>query len=396
MKVKIVHIILSCFYKEGYGYQENILPAKHTELGFDTSIITYRGKDHILPDSIMQNDGVIHKYINSDGIPVYVLPSNHGLTTRIPFVRHFANSTKGLLTQLDILKPDIIFCHGIFKPDYRQIIKYKKRHPAIRLYVDNHADYYNTPITQNLQNLIFRKLFVIPIVKQTGKYAETIWGVTPWRVQYVRDIYSIPENKSALLVMGGDEKLIDWENRTTIRKEIRARYAIGPDAFVIIAGGKIDKTKNIHLLIDAVRELNSSNIYLLLFGSFDEEMKAYCEPKFNEHIINLGWIDAKNVYGYFHASDLACFPGTHSVLWEQACASGIPAIFRNWNGGMTHVDVGGNCILMTEITKQMLQFEIDKLISDSALYEKMKYIAQTNAREKFSYIEIAKRSIQID
>ena len=35
---KIVHVMIACFYKNGFGYQENILPEKHKELGFDVNI----------------------------------------------------------------------------------------------------------------------------------------------------------------------------------------------------------------------------------------------------------------------------------------------------------------------------------------------------------------------
>ena len=40
--MKIVHVIIANFYKEGYGYQENILPVKHIELGLDTYVVTIK------------------------------------------------------------------------------------------------------------------------------------------------------------------------------------------------------------------------------------------------------------------------------------------------------------------------------------------------------------------
>lgn len=42
--------------------------------------------------------------------------------------------------------------------------------------------------------------------QKIGKLAEKVWGVTPWRVVYQEKVYGIPKEKSALLVMGGDEK----------------------------------------------------------------------------------------------------------------------------------------------------------------------------------------------
>ena len=113
----------------------------------------------------------------------------------------------------------------------------------------------------------------------------------------------------------------------------------------------------------------------------------------NTNIKNLGWINADDAYGYFLASDFAVFPGTHSVLWEQACASGIPAMFKDWDGGFNHVDVGGNCILLKNISKESLKQEMLKVIEQKEVYESLKEIAMSKARLEFSYIEIAKRSI---
>jgi hypothetical protein len=43
----------------------------------------------------------------------------------------------------------------------------------------------------------------------------------------------------------------------------------------------------------------------------------------------LGWVPSEKVYNYFFAGDLAFFPGTHSVLWEQAVGIGLPCILKN-------------------------------------------------------------------
>ncbi|MFK1961527.1 hypothetical protein ACIXEH_11290 [Bacteroides fragilis] len=67
----------------------------------------------------------------------------------------------------------------------------------------------------------------------------------------------------------------------------------------------------------------------------------------NEKIHYVGWLSSEKTIEYFFASDLAVFPGTHSVLWEQAVGIGIPSIFKYWDG-MTHVDLGGNCLFLFE------------------------------------------------
>ena len=97
-------------------------------------------------------------------------------------------------------------------------------------------------------------------------------------------------------------------------------------------------------------------------------------------------------YNYFLAADLAVFPGTHSVLWEQACACGIPAVFRDWEG-MHHVDVGGNAIFLHEDSTEEIEQVLLDLYEHSEKIDKMRKIAQTKGIIEFSYREIARKSI---
>ncbi len=380
---KILHIILGCFYKEGFGYQENILPAKHVELGYEVHIITK------LNDEV---DG--SEYQNKDGIFVHALEPNNSILRKIPLLSLCTNKTKGVLKKIETISPDIIFIHGLQAKDNLAVYKYKKLHPNVKVYVDQHGDYYNMPI-KPMKNYLIQKLFFKRIAKRLEKISEKMWGVTPWRVDYLQKVYNVSPEKTGLLVMGGDEKMIDWENRATIRKEVREKHNIPEDAFLIITGGKIDKAKNIHLLIEAFNKMGRKDAHLIIFGNYNDEMEKACKPMFNERITDIGWLNSNNVYPYFLAADLAVFPGTHSVLWEQVCAAGLPAIFKDWDGGMNHVDVGGNCILLKNVTADIIKDAILNILENKNVYSKMKDIAETTGRKTFSYIEIAKKAIGI-
>ena len=336
--------MLDCFYKEGFGYQENILPAKHKAMGYDVHIVTYNKGG----DASYKGGEPPVTYTNCDGIPVHILANNPSILCRIPGIVGWIDSTLGLETLLEEIHPDIIFIHGICKHDNLHFVRYKDRHMEVSIYADNHSDYYNSPV-KTLQEKYNRYILGRYIGKRIGAVAEKVWGVTPWRVEYLKEVYGVPTDKVGLLVMGGDENAIKWEMRNTIRQTIRQRMNIPEDTFLIISGGKIDKAKNTHHLIEAVRKLSiTHNIQLLLFGKAEKDMVEYMSGVKDSGIHNIGWISPKETNDYYLASDLACFPGTHSVLWEQACACGLPAVFKDWNGGFAHVDIGGNCILLKD------------------------------------------------
>ena len=236
------------------------------------------------------------------------------------------------------------------------------------------------------------------IARKTARRDERLWGVTPWRVDYLLNVYKIPRNKVGLLVMGGDDNLIDFSRKEEYRERLCKELDFSTDDFILVTGGKIDRTKKTHLLVEAVKRL-PSYCKLVIFGSPDEEMEPYF-AQLSGKIRFIGWIPSDEVYRYFLASDLAVFPGTHSVLWEQSVACGLPGIFKHWPG-MDHVDVGGNAILLDEPEGEtkyidLLEQTISKLMDRNSDYEEMCRVAREKGVKEFSYREIARRAIAIE
>jgi len=382
--MKIVHICLACFYVDAMGYQENMLPKYHaqdhevyiitSDYAFDASGKTVRKKEK--------------EYINEYGIPVKVLEKSRRFG---PYSRY--NDYKDVYATLKDLQPDIIFCHGGQFVALMDVIRYCKHNRQIKLYIDQHADYYNTPVDTVKQRLSHYWIHGY-WMRKAARYAEKFWGVTPWRCEYLNDVYGIPKEKIDLLPMGGDDEKIRFDRQKEISLCIRERYDIAQDDFLIITGGKIDRAKNIDLLMKAVSNLDNEKIKLLVFGQPNDDMKAEIEKLAqNVHIRYIGWIPSDAVYDYYLASDLAFFPGTHSVLWEQACACGLPGIFKKWPG-MQHVDVGGNALFLEQDSTEEMQTVIRWLLEKPEVYQNMKQVAMDTAVGVFSYRDIARRSIE--
>lgn len=383
--MKIVHFCLAVPYIEGWGYQENILPKIHKEFGNEVFMVAAEYELNRERKKVKRQS---ERYINKDGINVIVLKESK----RYGYYSRF-NDFDGVGETLNEINPDVIFIHGGQFIALKDVIKYCKKNKNVRLYIDHHADYYNTPI--NTEKKLFVQRYIYGYwMRKAAKYASVFWGVTPWRCQYLKDIVKIPENKVSLLVMGGDDEKIHFENMPNLRDDIRKSMSIGKDDFVIVTGGKIDKAKNIHLLMQAVSEIEDKNIKLIVFGQAKEEMKDIVEKySKEENIYCLGWIDADKAYDYFLASDLAVFPGTHSVLWEQACACGIPGLFKDWEG-MHHMDVGGNVEFLQKDSAEEIKEKILKIYNNKEKYAEMKKIAVEKGISVFSYREIAKRAIE--
>ena len=385
---RILHMMLASFYIEGAGYQENLLSRYHKLMGLDVVIITNHNDWAKTPVSCEK------RYVNNDGVKVIILPTkpNRFKNKRLNVISNLLRKNYiGLYNCLEEINPEIIFVHGCQSFDNLEVVKYKHRHPEVKIFVDNHSDYYNTPVNTFRQKLISKIVFRY-VAKRLYAVCETFWGVTPWRVEYIRDVYGLPEEKTKLLVMGGDDTKIDFTQREAIRRRFRAKYDIGKDKKIVVTGGKIDITKNIHLLIKAVGPIE--NVRLVVFGKPTDDFKSDYEALLLKYpkVINIGWVDSSQVYDYFLSSDLVVFPGTHSVLWEQAVACGVPMVVKKWDG-MQHVNVGGNCKFIDDVTEENIKFQIVEIISDTSLYVTMKNVAENQARRQFLYSNIAKRAI---
>ena len=67
-------------------------------------------------------------------------------------------------------------------------------------------------------------------------------------------------------------------------------------------------------------------------------------------------------------------------------------ICKYWPG-TTHVDVGGNAIFLKQSTTDEIYQVLKKITEQSQLYRSMKQVAETKAKKQFSYMEIAKQSL---
>lgn len=388
---KILHVMLVNFYIEGAGYQENLLPKFHKLQGHEVYIVTNHNDWAKQPIFERQD------YTNQDGVNVTILSSR-----KMPKNKYFqiiagicSRKVLGFYKYLEKLKPEIVFVHGSQGVDNLDVVKYKLKNSFVRVFVDSHSDYYNTPI-KTISNRILYKCIFRYFAKRLYTVCDTFWGVTPWRVDYLRDVFDLPDEKTKLLVMGGDDSRIDYAHKDQIRVEFRSEHNISDNEYVIVTGGKIDRAKNIHLLIDALGEDN--NIRLAVFGKPSNDFKSEIDNLMRKYprVINVGWIDSSDVYKYFLAADLVFFPGTHSVLWEQAVACGTPLVVKMWEG-MQHVNIGGNCRFLEDVTVESIKSIVSEIFRDDATdYKKMKIIAEGKAREYFLYSNIAKRAIGND
>ncbi len=315
--MKIVHISES--YIEGWGYQENLLPLYQKRAGHDVVVIS--DNEHL---KYIQNKELAEKIAKRgneyeyDGIKIYKIITYLNTSSTSFFCR-------GLYKILKCEQPDMIFHHNVNCSTLPIAARYKRHHPQVRLYADNHADWINES-----KNKLWHTMYYDTLMPCTvwclGDMVDNYIGVSPLRCLYLNKVYRVPEKKVRFLPIGCDTA--GAEQVTESREELRRQYQIGNDDFVVVSGGKLDRSKGTLALIAACENLKArmANMHMVLFGKIDDEVTKVAQS--HDWITMEGWCDRRKTLSLLKMADVACWPWLHTTLIEDSVASGIPLVVK--------------------------------------------------------------------
>lgn len=385
--MKIVYIARK--FLEGFAYQDNELAEMHAILGHEVTVISSISDDSSLyfDMSLIKTSRTSDKDTKSLGYKIIRLPIKHKVNFRFW-------EFKNLISVLEKLNPDLIFFHGSPMLCLLDIAKYKKVHPEVKLVMDCHTDY-NNAAHGFVSRVLMHKMLYRWVIAKTARQVDLYYYLGPNIKTFMKDMYLIPDNKLKFLPRGGMLEHMDFKNTAEIRHNIRKRLGISQDDIVIVSGGKLDSKKMSHNLCKAINRMNYPDVHLILFGTieknYEEQLRIAVKSNIKIHLI--GWISSKDVYNYFLASDIACFPGGHSVMWEQAICCGLPLVVKDWYKGMYYLNVNDNVILLPDSDTEYIEEALKKLIANPDMRLQMKKNAENDGRQYFSYRRIAESII---
>lgn len=355
--MKIVHI--TSIYIEGWGYQENLLPLYQKWAGNDVVVVT--DNNHLgyinnpdLAKEIVRTGG---EYVQPEGIKVYKIKTFVNTATTSFFCR-------GLYKILEREKPEMIFHHNVNVSTLTVAARYKRRHPGVKLYVDNHVDWINETKNQ-VWHWLFYDFFIPAQVHRLGSVVDKYIGVTPLRCQYLQEVFKVPQNRVAFLPIGCDTN--QAEQVKANREELKRTFNILTEAFVIVSGGKISRSKGTLELIkacDKMREVGE-NIRLVLFGKIDEGVSSIAQKY--EWITQIGWCNRLETLSLLKMADVACWPWLHTTLIEDAVAVGTPLVVK-MSDNVSHFAQAKAGVFMEEGNCEELEKSLIKVKDNYSLF----------------------------
>lgn len=382
--MKIVHICP--LYIDEYRYQDQLLPRAQAAMGHTVTVLTpifisapyyqMTEKDYRKTEPYVQHGVTIVR-----------------LDQRLKFLGWRLAAMKGLFERIEAEKPELLYAHGLSGFDILAALKYKKKHPECCVVADSHVESHSSARGFVSKRLLHGGLWKL-LAQKAEKRLDRIYYVTPWVRQFITETYGLPAVKLAPTYLGGDMSALDNIDRTAVRETVRGQWGVLPEDLLFVSAGKIDTGKGTHLLVDAVRRMNSSVVHLVIVGPIEKEYesKLLALADGNPRIHFAGFMSSEKILEYFLAADIGIFPGNPSVLWQEAICCGLPCIFKYHPGG-EYLNPGGNALFLNHDDPQELQGLLEPMVTHREKLEAMRKAALTDGVQRFDYRNIAQEVI---
>lgn len=316
--MKIIHLCVSCFYIDGYRYQENELVREHVDTGHDVLVVA---STETYLDNLTLGYTTPGDYMGTDGARVIRLPySGFGPF----FLRKKLRIHKQLGRILETFAPDVIMFHGLCGWELRTAARYKCKHANVKLYVDSHEDANNSAVSR-LSKLL-HKIYYRPIIRAALPSIDKVLCISRETLDFCRKQYGIDDASMEFFPLGG--RIADDSSYTKIRSETRAMLGIAPGQTVFIQSGKFDAKKKLVQSLRAFSRLQSEGFQFLIVGQLHDSIAEEARELIarDPRITFLGWKTADELYDLLCAADVYVQPGSQSATMQMSLCARRPVI----------------------------------------------------------------------
>lgn len=381
--MKIVFIGLNCMFTPGMTYQDNILC---TQALLDGHQVVYISNPERFERGTIVPTGP-EDTVLPDGLRLIRLPYRRlGPEMLTKKFRSFP----GVYEILDRERPDVVFCHNHQYWSIRDVVRYKKDHPAVKLYADTHTAAYNSG-TNWLSLHVLHRVFYRYLTQKALPYLEKYFYIGEGERQFSLQNYGVPESLMEFYPLGGT--LLQEDEYRALRAKRREELGLREGQLLLIHSGKLDALKRTDELLRAFAAVPEVNARLAVIGSIPEDRKALLSSLMDAdgRVVYLGWRSGAELQEYLCACDLYCQPGSRSATLQNAVCRGCAVLSYPHADYTKDLDFGN--FLWTKTEEDMAD-AFRQLAEDPARLEAMKEHSRRCARELLDYRKLVARLYQ--
>lgn len=346
--MKIAHLCLSCFYVDGFSYQENELVRHHVEDGHDVVVIA--STESFGPDGKLAyvTPG---EYMGTDKARVIRLPYRRWIPGKLaPKLRMHPDVHRILEAE----RPDVILFHGLCGWELLAARRYKRSHPATRFLADSHEDF-NNSARSFASKYLLHWMYYRTILQRALPSIESVLCISDETIAFVRDFYDVPADKIAFFPLGGTV----WADREYVaaRQAIRSTYGISDDHVLIVQSGKMDAQKKLLASLQAFVMNPSPLLRFLIVGHLQDDIAAAARKLIDSdpRIVFVGWKNAAELQSILCAADVYLQPGTQSATMQMSLCSRCAVVLDDVPSHRRYVHGNGWLLDQNHALEQVLQ-----------------------------------------
>jgi hypothetical protein len=338
--MNIVHVCLSCFYIDGFSYQENELVRQHVSDGHDVLVIASTESKSPGGDLVYS---AAKSYPGSDGAMVVRLAYRlwpHRVAAKL-------RMHAGVYDLLERFQPDAILFHGCCGWEVATVARYARAHPDVLFYIDSHEDW-NNSARNVVSRRILHGLYYRACLARAWSVARKILCVSTETMDFVEHMYGVPRGHLELFPLGGHPVPDSEYGRR--RAATRTELGVGANEILFVQSGKQTRRKKLLEALVAFKSHAAPNARLVIVGVLGADIREEAERLIGDDpkISFLGWKPAHELADILCAADVYLQPGTQSVTMQQSlccrCAVIIDdapshAIYVNGNGWLVNSEL---------------------------------------------------------
>lgn len=334
--MKIVHLI--DYFQPSIGYQETFLARHQQKSGHDVLVVTsdrylnFPGYDTFY--SRLLGKRFVGAGIRTEsGIKTIRLTSWEIPGSPVIFL-------KDLEKTIADFAPDLVLCHGIYSLTAYRIAGIRSK-ASFRVIFDSHAASFNTDFNSSWSKKAYHYLFLNKMAPKIINHADKIFVIGEDEQNFLCQDLHLTKSKVMIIRLGVDTEL--FKPMIYSGRQVRKALKLGINELVIIYTGKITRNKDVHILVEALRQINDK-ITLLLIGDGQEKyLTEIKKPLRSMKVIHLSFLSNEQLPKYYSAADLAVWPGDSTIAILEAMSCGLPVILPEWYG-TAYLDKSGGVV----------------------------------------------------